>query len=54
MESKYFKNYFVTEAEFRLTVITVRNDLLRNVPPIFPRNIGQIGQFELAQLLLGH
>ena len=54
MESKYFKNYFVTEAEFRLTVITVRNDLLRNVPPILPRNIGQIGQFELAQLLLGH
>ena len=37
VESKHFKNCFVivcSEAELRLTVITVRNDLLRNVLPI--------------------
>ena len=50
VESKYFKEYFLlvacSEAELWLIVITVRNDLLQNVPPILPRNIGQIGQFE--------
>ena len=34
-ESKYFKDLFAcSEAELRLTVITVPNDLLQNVPPI--------------------
>ena len=51
VESKYLKDYFVlfvcSRAEHRLTVvITVRNDLLQNVSPILPRNIGQTGQFE--------
>ena len=40
-----------SEAELRLTVITVLNDLLQNAPPVLPRNIGQIGQFEQYLLL---
>ena len=45
-----------SEAELRLTVITVRKDLLQNVPPILPRNIGQIGPraILLVQLLPEH
>ena len=35
-----------SETELKLTVITVRNDLLRNVPPILPRKIVQTGHFE--------
>ena len=60
VENKYLRTILLlfacSEAELRLTVITVRNDLLQNVPPILPRNTGQIGQFEqyLAQLLPGH
>ena len=46
VESKYFKEYFLlvacSEAELWLIVITVRNDLLQNVPPILPRNIDEM------------
>ena len=46
VEKKYFKNLLLlfacSVAEPRLIVITVQNDLLRNVP----RNIGQMGQFQ--------
>ena len=35
-----------SEAELRITVTTIQNDLLRNVPPILPKNISQNGQFE--------
>ena len=34
------------EAELRRTVVNVRNELPRNVPPILPRRICETGQFE--------
>ena len=51
VENKYFKDYFIflcgcSEAALRLTVVTVRNDLLQNVLSILPRNIGQTGKYE--------
>ena len=60
VESKYFKTFVLlfacSEAELRLTVITVRNDLRQNVPPISQkyRSNWSIRAIPLAQLLLRH
>ena len=45
VESKYLRTILLlfacSEAELRLTVITVQNELLQNVLSVLPRKIGQ-------------